>query len=569
MAREGVADEHYKGEFEYRKSQDELARQQNSRDFGLREKVANAQLRNADYELQLKQDEAKREAALRKNTAFQYLLKYGTDAGKLAPYLNAETQPQGWLKTRNLDGAQIDELRLNDMGKGEPGVVTFIKGKDKQTGQERRGVATKNASSDPNDPVEVMPLPAVAELGKRYADEAEAAGDVEGAHLTRKELLRFLEAQSISLGGQAPAPGYSEVRNDPVFGPHQVDLSNNKITQIKTGRGYGVPSRNGFGSGGSGGSGENARLSQVYRQMSDAFPDDAERQIDNSVVRNLATSLAQDFDKRSGGGLAQGIYVQAASEASQGLALSRGAAEQQAIKELNQGKYIGSVDAEDEKVQVRAAEIIHDNKLQFADNYTEALEKMAGYRQGFASANSGQQPPAATTGAQPAPASLDDAVKLMVDGAKSKGVSFSPEQAREYLLSKYPDRFGSQVADEPSAEPTPEQQRPRKWGEIADNSIDKRLVGGIKQGVQKHAEFVRGASDAAVSGLQQAKQYGAREVARNRFSKALTMGHKPSARDLLDWLPHLDGADQEQALALLDELYPGALTIRQGLRKND
>lgn len=558
--RDQVADTRYKEGVDYARGRDQVADQRSQQEFGLRQKVQNAQLRNYDQQYEQSQAEYQNSIQLRKLGAIEHLLKNGTDNGQLAALLNEDPQYSSWLQSRGLADAKFNSLRMNETGKGEPGVITVLEGKDKATGEKRLGVATVNASSDPDDPVAVMPMHALGDMVLQATDDAEAAGDPERAEAVRKLFLERIQAQKIALGGAAPKPGWGRIQNVSGVGPGQYD-GEGQFHQLEAVRGYGVP-----GARGRGGSSkdDNSRLSQVYKQMSAVFQDDPDQQVDNSELRDLSISLAQDFDLQTGGALAPGVYAQVAKEASQGLALSRGAAEQKAIEELNQGKFapgISGYDPEDEEVQQRADAIMQREKARYADSYMGALSQMAGARTGGGGLPAAGEPSAQQNQApQSEPASLDDAVGAMIESAKAKGATISAEQAREYLTQKYPDRFGSGVAGEPNAEPSQEAPRPQSWGEIADNSVDKRAVRAVKGAAE-------GAVDATARGMAKLKSYGAKSVAQNRFSKALTMGQKPTVQNLSEWMPHLEGPDREQALAIMSELYPDDQLTQKALRE--
>lgn len=238
--------------------------------------------------------------------------------------------------------------------------------------------------------------------------------------------------------------------------------------------------------------------------------------------------------------------------------LSEQAAEQRAIEELNQGKMFGSFGADDEEVQQRKQAILERDKAQFADRYVSAVAGMMDYRAGVPSlqnrSTGGEEGERQGAGQM----SLDDAVNEMMQRAQSKGAELSPEQARQYLIQKYPDRFGSSetaAAPAPEAAPEAEKDGPRygmSLGEQADQ-FSKDVVQPVGQGLKRLAGSM---NSSAKAGKIKAE-----------LRAAAKSGMVPPAKTLASWMPMLSPEDQSLALELMADRYPDAPETRKLLQE--
>lgn len=541
--RDRVADDRYQEQIDYQRSRDGIADQRYKDDFGLRKSVHGAQMRNlnhqheaSSYALDRQQQEDARADQLREVQGWISLLQNGDDGGDVAQALNKNPQYQKWLAGRGLSDARFDRLRLNDTGMGEPGAITILKGKDKDTGQVRRGVATVNASSDPEDPVEVMPMPVLAGMIQERANQLESDGDGDTAEQLRVALLKRLQSYQTSLGGQSsPRWGDIEYREDvgnfqrsPDGRVHQLDPG--KDSYGASGN-YGLRGRR--GGGGSGGR-SGAFTNQIYKQLSDELPDDPDRQIDNSDLRTLITSMSQGIDLEVGGAFAPGAYVQAGKDASKGLTLSIDEAVSQ-VQEARKTGLFGSIpDADDPEVQEGAARLLEENRLLFEKRFRENLLGNAGYRGDPEQAQQTKAPVA------PAQMSLDDAVQASMANAKAKGIQATEDEVRQALVTKYPDRFGAQVSEAPS-DPKKSARYGMSFGQQAEQ-FDQDVVQPVR-----HA--LRGVADKMNQGAKA-------EKASAQLRSAAKSGSIPPAKTLAEWLPLLGPEDQQLALDLLIEQYP-------------
>lgn len=531
----------------YRDKQDAVAAERDQRDFDMRSGIANLQSRNLNqqydsqqYAMSRAKGEDQRSSQLREVQGWVSLLENGDDGGEVAAAMNANPQYQNWLSGRGLNDAKFSALRLNNTGKGHPGVITIIQGKDRQTGKDRQGVTTRNASSDPDDPVDIMPIPVLAGMVRDKANALEDSGDHGNAEKLRVALLKRLDAYQISLGGAGHKTKWGDIEYREGVGYGQQDPQG-QFHQLDPEKGA-YAGRLGLGGRMTGASRarSSAFTDQIHKQMAKEFPDDKVTSLSPNI-RSLAVSLAQDIDLESGGALAPGVYVQLAKEVSQGLSLSLEAAEQRAMKELNQGRVLGSFmgySHDDTETQERAAAIMERDKAQFADRFASAAGDMIETRYGGAPAANTAPAQPATAQQLPKDVSLDDAAAMMVQRAKADGANVSLEQAKLYLTNKYPDRFGGVAQNKDTAEPSGFRKAIRQNLE----GMNRDIVEPTRQGLRKIA-----------SNLNE----GAKgENVRAQFYAATKSGSMPPPATLAEWLPYLGREDQNAALEYLATKFP-------------